>query len=109
MMVTACSQKAGEHLLGSDCLRLHRAGNPVESRVRCKAWDYNQSRWDGSSHARFAVRLSTAPVQGLDAFIGQLVGALVLGMPGMPSHPVPVNTVSAGEPIQLQPQIDVLD
>src|SRR3990172_6691586 len=101
------SAKAGNHLLERDRLRRHRAGIPVKNGASCKALDYNQSRQCASSDG-ISPGYRLRP-QGPNAFIGQLVGALVLSMPRMPPHPVPTDAVRACEPIQLQPQVDILD
>src|SRR5438105_837897 len=41
--------------------------------------------------------------------IGESVGALVLRMPGMAAHPVPLYLMFGGELLELLPQIDILD
>ena len=100
---------AGFDWLECDRLRLHRAEIPVLDLARGKAWHYNQWRPRERRDGPPDPAPSTPPMHGVDASIGQLVGTLVLRMPGMPFHPVPADAMSGDQPVQFQPQVDILN
>src|SRR5262249_32998694 len=68
------------------------------------SWTPRSSRFCSAVRSRRSDR-----ARFLYAAAGEGVGALVLGMAGMPAHPQPLHLMPLDRPLQALPQVDVLD